>query len=124
MQAALQHPDIQRAFVRCSAPSSSGRQLVTVDPEIFSSELDQLIGGPFFGRFDHTQSIKDINWDDAYARISTVAPMWVEMLDHVLSNRRAGWGSYAAPKQESRQSVIFHLTADPQAPHQLQLPKV
>ena len=62
---------------------------------MFTAELDALTTKPYFGRFDHTAQIDNIDFDAAFRTIRETSPTWYTILVQLLSNSRAHQPSYS-----------------------------
>ena len=74
--------------------------LVSMFTATFTAELDALITKPYFGRFDHTAQIDDIDFDAAFQTIRETAPTWHTILVQLLPNSRAHQTSYNFPRTQ------------------------
>ncbi|KAN0068227.1 hypothetical protein V8E54_013797 [Elaphomyces granulatus] len=62
-----------------------------------ASELDSLVGQPFFYKFDgKSTTIQDINLPVIMEQLRTTTPNWLRLLEYLLRNHRSTWGSYSA----------------------------
>ena len=69
----------------------------TLDLEGLTSELDSLVGRPFFDKFDgKSTTVRDINLSVIMEQLRTTTPNWLRLLEYLLRNRRSTWESYAA----------------------------
>jgi hypothetical protein len=73
------------------------RGTTSVDLGDLTSELDGLVGQPFFDKSDgKSTTIQDINLPVIMEQLRTTTPNWLRLLESLLRNRRSTWGSYAA----------------------------
>ena len=96
---------LQRTLVRI--PSNTNHHLVSM----FTAELDALTTKPYFGRFDHTAQIDNINFDVAFQTIRETAPTWHKILIQLLSNPRAHRASYNFPQTQEIYKRSFTITS-------------
>lgn len=69
----------------------------TVDMKGLTSELDSLVGQPFFDKFDSkSTAIQDINISVIMEQLRTITPNWLRLLDFLFRNSRSTRGSYGA----------------------------
>ena len=69
----------------------------SLDMENLISELDNLVGQPFFDKFDSkSTTIQDIDLSVVMEQLRTTTPNWFRLLEYILRNRRSTWGSYSA----------------------------
>ena len=69
----------------------------SLDMKDLISELDSLVGRPFFDKFDtKSTTVQDINLSVAMEQLRTMTPSWFRLLEYILRNRRSTWGSYSA----------------------------
>lgn len=62
-----------------------------------TSELDSLVGQPFFDKFDgKSTTVQDIDLPIIMEQLRTITPSWFRLLDYLLHNRRSSWASYSA----------------------------
>ena len=89
--------------------------LNTIEQPAFShnstltTEFKALISTPYFGRFDHTAEIDNIDFDAAFAAVETAAPTWHRMLVYLLRNPRASRNSSTTSPDLRR--PIFVITS-------------
>jgi hypothetical protein len=80
---------------------------------IVIEEFGALIQKPYFNRSDHTNSIDDINFSEAFQIIEETAPEWHAFLKQLLNNTRAHRSSYATSTdtEEAISKRIFTITS-------------
>lgn len=101
----------QQAFYKTLAGMPSTITRLYLKP-VLTAELDTLIGKPYFGRFDHTAQIDDIDFDAAFQTLQSTAPTWYYILTDLMSNKRASRTSYGArPQTKDIQKCLFMITS-------------
>lgn len=76
------------------------------------SELDALVGAPWFNNYEGGSTVGELNLDGSWAGMTETAPTWASFLDQALCNRRGAWDSYKTKKKDTpRKEVAYFVTS-------------
>ena len=73
------------------------------------TELDALIGAPWFNNYGGGSTVGELNLDGSWAVMTETAPNWASFLDRAFSNRRAARESYKTKKKGTPQKDVAYF---------------
>jgi hypothetical protein len=95
-----------------SSPAFTQLRGTPMDVSELKEELKALRSTRFFGKFDHTTKVVDLDLDIVDASVRETAPRWHTALNELLYNQRSAWGSYSSqPNDEDIAGKIFMITS-------------
>ena len=83
--------------------------ILYMQTESYTAELDCLIQEPYFATFDKTSKIKDLDFDVAFRSMQDTAPGWHAALMRLLGNQRARHELYASDSKYPTSSTSFSI---------------
>jgi len=95
-----------------SSPAFTQLRGTPMDVSELKEELKALRSTRFFGKFDHTTKVEDLDLDIVDSSVRETAPRWHAALNELLYNQRSAWDSYSSqPNDEDIAGKIFMITS-------------
>ena len=79
----------------------------TVSVRALMNELDALVEQPLFGERKRGDTEEDMDFSASRDEMVKAAPMWTDLLDRLMANRRSGWQSYSGASTVRREHAYL-----------------